>query len=331
MGQGEDRRVVVIDTGYDDYDQEREILARSGYALELFSGDRLDAAGKAAFACGAAGMFVRWTPVDAAFLDTAATLRAIVRYGVGYDNIVLADAGARGIPVCNVQGYANHSVSDHALALILACVRSLRGGMEQMRPRYAAPPEMHMPELHEMTLGIVGLGRIGGTLCGKARGLFGRVLGCDPYISPARFTELGVLPCSLETLLAESDVISLHCNLTDETRHLLNARTLDAMRPNAVVVNTARGPVVDEEALTAALVSGRVFAAGIDVFEDEPPKSNRDALLAHPRVVATGHYAWYSERASRELQRRAALNLDAMLRGELPEDCLNRALLKNRT
>lgn len=251
-----------------------------------------------------------------------------MRYGVGYDNIDLDAASARGILVCNVQGYANHSVSDHALALMLACVRSLRSGMEQLRTNYASPPNAHMLELHEMTLGIVGLGRIGGTLCAKARGLFRRVVACDPYIPAERFSELGAEACSLEELLAVSDVVSLHCNLTDETHHILNARTFDRARPNAIIVNTARGPVVDEDALTAALESGRVFAAGIDVFEDEPPKSNRDPLLSHPRVVATGHYAWYSERASRELQRRAALNLEAMLRGEIPEDCLNRAALR---
>ncbi len=330
MPQSETKRIVVIDTGYSSFDQEMEILGRSGYTLELFSGDRLDTAGKAAFARGAEGMFVRWSVVDDVFLDTASSLKAIVRYGVGYDNINLEAVSARGIPVCNVQGYANHSVSDHALALIFACVRGLRAGMEQLRPNYAAPPSAHMPELHEMTLGIVGLGRIGGTLCAKACGLFGRVVACDPYVPAARHAELGAEACSFGELLAESDVVSLHCNLTGETRHLLNAKAFDRMRPNAIVVNTSRGPVVDEEALTAALETGKVFAAGLDVFEDEPPKSNRDALLSHPGVVATGHYAWYSERASRELQRRAALNLDAMLRGGLPEDCLNREALRNR-
>lgn len=321
------KRVAVIDTGYASFDQEVEILGRAGYALDIFPGDRQDAARKALFARGATGLLVRWTTVDGAFLDTAGTLRAVVRYGVGYDNIKLADASARGIPVCNVQGYANHSVSDHALAMILACVRSLRMGMEQLRSMYAAPPNAHMPELHEMTLGIVGLGRIGGTLCTKARGLFRRVLACDPYIAAERFAQLGAEPCTLDVLLAESDVVSLHCNLTEETHHLLNADTLSRLRPHAIVVNTARGPVVDEDALTAALEAGKVLAAGIDVFEDEPPGPNRDTLLAHPRVVATGHYAWYSERASRELQRRAALNMEALLRGELPEDCLNKAEL----
>jgi D-3-phosphoglycerate dehydrogenase / 2-oxoglutarate reductase len=324
MVPSEDSRVVVVDTGYDAYDQEMEILGRSGYSLDLFPGDRLDTAGKAAFARGAAGMLVRWTTVDGAFLDAAPSLKAIVRYGVGYDNIDLAAASARGIPVCNVQGYANHSVSDHALALILACVRSLRSGMHELRSHYATPPNIYMPELHEMTLGIVGLGRIGGTLCAKTRRLFGRIVACDPHVPAERFAELGAEACSFNELLTASDVVSLHCNLTDETHHLLNAAALETMRPNAVVINTARGPVVDEDALTAALESGRIFAAGIDVFEDEPPRANRDTLLNHPRVVATGHYAWYSGRASRELQRRAALNLDAMLRGEFPEDCLNR-------
>lgn len=327
MPETSTKRVAVIDTGYASFDQEAEILGRAGYALDIFPGDRQDAAGKALFTRGATGLMVRWTTVDGAFLDTAGTLRAVVRYGVGYDNINLADASARGIPVCNVQGYANHSVSDHALAMTLACVRSLRVGMEQLRPMYAAPPNAHMPELHEMTLGIVGLGRIGGTLCTKARGLFRRVLACDPYIAPERFAHLGAEPCSLDALLAESDVVSLHCNLTEETHRLLNADTLSRLRPDAVVINTARGPVVDEDALTAALETGKVFAAGIDVFEDEPPGPNRDALLAHPRVVATGHYAWYSERASRELQRRAAMNMEALLRGEFPEDCLNMAEL----
>ncbi len=320
------KRVVVIDTGYDSFDQERAILEASGYSLEVFPGDRQDWAGKAAFAQGAEGMLVRWTNVNDAFLSTASTLRAIVRYGVGYDNIDVAAVTARGIPVCNVQGYANHSVSDHALALIFACVRGLRAGMDGLRPHYAAPPTQHMPELHELTLGIIGLGRIGGTLCAKAHGLFGRVVACDPYIPTGRFSELGAEACSLEQLLAVSEVVSLHCNLTDETHHIIGSSALNAMRPNAIVINTARGPVVDEDALTDALLSGHVFAAGLDVFEDEPPKANRDALLQHPRVVATGHYAWYSQRASRELQRRATLNLDALLRGEIPEDCLNKSV-----
>lgn len=317
------RRVCVLDTGYESYDMEREILAREGYHLEVYEGDRLELAPKLAFAKGAEGIFVRWSEFSDEAFDALPGLRCLVRYGVGYDNIDLRAASERGIKACNVQGYANHSVSDHALALILSCMRSLPEGMRGLCPHYAQPPRSHMPELRELTLGIVGLGRIGGTLCAKARMLFREVLACDPYIPPERFLELGARPCAFAELLAETDVISLHCNLTHETRGLIGVAAFDRMRPNAILINTARGPVVDEEALTDALIGGRIYAAGLDVFEDEPPKANRDALLAHPYVVATGHYAWYSTAASRELQRRAALNMAAMLRGETPEDCLN--------
>lgn len=302
---------------------ERDIVSAVGRTLEIFEGDRLDLPAKLKFARGAEAVFVRWSEFGPDAFDQLPGLRCLVRYGVGYDNIDLSAAAERGIKVCNVQGYANHSVSDHALALILSCLRGLPEGMRGLRPRYAAPPRTYMPELREMTLGILGLGRIGGTLCAKARYLFKRVLACDPYIPPERFGELGAQACSLDELLAESDVLSLHCNLTHETHQIINAKTLARMRPTAILVNTARGPVVDEEALTQALESERLYAAGLDVFEDEPPKANRDDLLANPNVVLTGHYAWYSTQASQELQRRAALNMAAMLRGETPEDCLN--------
>jgi len=319
------RRVVVLDTGYDSYAGEREAAAGVGATLEVFDGDMHDREGRIAFAQGACAMYVRWTVVDADFLDAAPTVKAVLRYGVGYDNVDLEAASARGVRVSNVQGYANHSVSDHALALILACVRGLRIGMgiDQVRSNYFVAPRPDLPEIKDMSLGIVGLGRIGGTLCAKVQGLFKRILACDPYIVAERFTSLGAVACGLPTLLAESDVVSIHCNLTEETRRMFNADALAHMPPTAVLVNTARGPIVDEDALLEALKAHRLFAAGLDVFCDEPPSGNRDELLAHPHVVPTGHYAWFSTAASQELQRRAAENMAAMLRGESPEDCLN--------
>ena len=321
--QVENKRVVVIDAGYDSYNQERAILESIGCELDIFPGGRHDTAGKISFARGACGVFLRWTLVDGAFLDAVPTVRAIVRYGVGYDNVDIAAASTRGVKVSNVQGYASQSVSDHALALILACVRGLRAGMEQLRPNYAAPPRSGMPELRDITLGIVGLGRIGGALCAKARGLFKRTLACDPYIPSERFAALAATPCDFDRLLCESDVVSIHCDLTDETRLMFNERTLARMRPTAILINTARGPVIDEDAVLDALKHNRLYAAGIDVWWDEPPLANRDELLAHPHVVATGHYAWYSTPASRELQRRAAENMAAMLQNKIPEDCIN--------
>lgn len=316
-------RVVILDPGYRSFAVEQQILAEAGADVQCFEGGRHDRAGRIALAADAEGLMLRWTVVDDALLDALPSARYIVRYGVGYDNVDLAAASAHGVRVCNVQGYANHSVSDHALALIYGCVRGLAHGAATMRANYNAPPWEGLPDPHRMTLGILGLGRIGGTLCAKARGLFQEVIACDPYIAPARFAELGARPCGLDELLAQSDVLSVHCNLTEETRHIIDAAALARMKPTALLVNTARGPVVDELALMDAIVSGSLYGAGIDVYGDEPPKANLDPLLNHPRVIATGHYAWSSITAGDELQRRAAENMAAMLRGEVPGDCLN--------
>ncbi len=315
-------RIAVLDGGYDSYETEREILDAAGYELELFSGARYDVEGRIAFAQGAAGVFIRWTEVNGAFLDAIPGVRAIVRYGVGYDNIDLGAAQARGVAVSNVQGYANHAVSDHALALILACTRALNQAPAHRQNAFGEAPEKHMPELHTLTLGIVGLGRIGGTLSAKALNLFGRVLASDPYVPEERFARCGAEHVDLPQLLSESDVVSLHCNLSHETQHLLDAPALARMRPDAILINTARGPVVDEEALYDALETGQVRAAGLDVYAEEPPENQEQRLLTHPRVVGSGHYAWYSNQASYELQRRAAENMVALLAGESPPDRL---------
>lgn len=319
-----DKRVCVIDRGYASYQIENEILNPMGYRLDLFEGDRLDLPAKLAFARGAEGIFIRWSEFDALAFDQLPGLRCVVRCGIGYDNVDLQAASAHGVMVSNVQGYANHSVTDHALAIIFSSVRGLPEGMRRLRPGYNHPPSLYVPEVHTLTLGIIGLGRIGGTLCRKALPLFQRVLACDPYIPASRFESLGATRVGFEELLEQSDVISLHCNLTDETRHMINREAFARMRSGAILVNTARGPVVDEDALTEALFSEQIHAAGMDVFADEPPLENRDKLLSHPRFIATGHYAWYSVQASRELQRRATMNMAAMLRGDTPEDCLNR-------
>ena len=317
------RRVAVVDGGYGRYDIERKILAATGATLDCVPSDVTTRAGRMAFARGAVGLLVRGSMIDSEFLDAAPSVTSVVRYGIGYDNIDLDAATRRGVLVCNVRGYANQSVSDHALALILSCVRGLRQGQQQLRSHYGAPPRTHVPDLRDLSLGIVGLGRIGGTLSVKARGLFKRVLACDPYIPAERFAELGAEALDFDALLPASDVISIHCNLTEETRLLFDRAALARMRPNAILINTARGPVVDEEALLDALQEERLYGAGIDVFWDEPPGADRDELLAHPHFVGTGHYAWFSTEASLDLRRRAAGNMAALLSGEIPEDTLN--------
>ena len=315
--------IAILDTGYKSYAYEKELFQRHGYTLLLYDGDPNNVLSKRAFARHATGILIRGTAVDCEFYDSCPNLKAIVRYGVGYDNVNLPDATARGIRVANVQGYANHAVSDHALALIFACARGLIPGIAQIRSNFTAPPYEDVFELHGKTLGIIGLGRIGGTLAHKASGLFQQVIAIDPYKSDDHFISHNARRIDLDSLLAESHVISLHCNLTGETRHMLNHVAFAKMKKRPVLINTARGPVVDERALLDALESKKIHSAGLDVYEDEPPTVAQEAILSHSRVVATGHYAWYSDAAILTLQRRAADNMIALLEGKDIQDCLN--------
>jgi D-3-phosphoglycerate dehydrogenase / 2-oxoglutarate reductase len=316
-------RVVVIYSGSNSYEYEKNLLTNAGYQFEVFPGQRHDREGKIRFAEDAVGMFIRWTDLNDEFLEAVPRLKAIVRYGVGYDNVDLDAVSRHNIKVSNVQGYANHSVSDHAMSLIYACTRFLKQGQENLKSHYGAPPDQSISELHTKTVGIIGLGRIGGTFCTKAKSLFKQVLAVDPYITDKRFTDLGADKTGLESLLHESDVISIHCNLTQETENLINMDKIKMMVKKPILVNTARGPIINEEHLIQALGKNMLHSVGLDVFCDEPPLENSDDLLKHPRVVATGHYAWYSKEASVELQKRAADNLLMMLQNKIPEDCLN--------
>jgi D-3-phosphoglycerate dehydrogenase / 2-oxoglutarate reductase len=314
------RLIAVIDEGYDSYSYEQELFRQHAYRFEVFAGDRHDRKAKSAFAQNAEGILVRWTVIDENFLNTLPHLRAIVRYGTGYDNIDVQAVKRHGIRFANVQGYASHSVSDHALMLLFACARGLLPGQKTFFTGYTNPPFADILELREMTLGIIGLGRIGSALCRKAQSLFKRVLANDPYVPPQKFAQFQAETCSLSALLQQSDAISLHCNLTKETTHLIKAQELEQMLRRPVLVNTSRGPVLDEQALLPALAGNKIHSLGLDVFSDEPPGENMKAVLQHPRVVATAHYAWYSRAANLDMQKRAAENLLGLLQGKAVED-----------
>jgi len=320
-----DAYIAVIDAGYASYEFEKDLFTKHGYRFDVFPGERQDVEGKLQFAKKAVGLLLRWTPVNDTFLSQLDNLKAIVRYGVGYDNVDLAATERHHIRVANVQSYANHAVSDHALALIFGCARGLPMGQQTLHQQFGKPPMPDVLELADRTLGIIGLGRIGGTLCTKAKSLFKTVLAADPYIPAERFTELNARSCDLPTLLAESDVLSVHCNLTAETRGILGPDAFKTMARQPILINTARGPLVDAHALLNALEQRTLHSAGIDVYPEEPPGQTLLPLLKHARVIGTGHYAWYSTRSVVELQKRAALNLLGLLTGdhvadELKED-----------
>ncbi|MGD8405603.1 MAG: C-terminal binding protein [Anaerolineales bacterium] len=312
--------IVVIDPGYDSYVYEKRLFEENGFEFKVFDGGHHDREGKIAFASKAVGALLRWTQVDDTFLGKLPELKAIVRYGVGYENFDFEATKLHGVRVANVQSYANQAVSDHALALLMSCSRRLSFRQHTLKDNFGKPPTTDVIELSNKTLGIVGLGRIGGTFCRKVQPLFERVLAVDPYIPPERIESLGAKKCDLQTLLRESDAISVHCNLTPETQNLFDEKAFAMMARRPILVNTARGPVVNAVALLDALYKDIVHSAGLDVYPEEPPGDVLEPLLSHPRVIATGHYAWYSIKSSEELQKRAANNLLALLRGDEVED-----------
>lgn len=315
--------IVILDSGYKSYEFERELFEKNGFTLKIFPTYEGDQASKNEFAGNADGILVRHTVIDDHFLSEVKNLKAVVRYGVGYDNIDVEACTRHKVKVANVQGYANHAVSDHAMALMLICCRAMWNPEAQLLKKFAAPPAEDVFELHDKTLGIIGLGRIGSVFCCKASPLFSDVIAVDPYKPQEHFDSLSVKKVSFEESLAKSDVISIHCNLTAETTHLLNENAFEKISRRPVIVNTSRGSVIKEEALLNALVSGRIHSAGLDVFEDEPVTARQSALLSHPRVICTGHYAWYSDRSMMELQKRAAINLLNLLNDKPLEDALN--------
>lgn len=316
------RKIGVLDSGYKSYAIEEKILKRNGFVLEIFRdhyGKKID---KIKFSRDKTGLFIRQTEIDKKFLDQCPELQAIVRYGIGYDNINLEEAEIHRVKVANVQGYATQSVSDHAMALIFACLRALSKGQRDIMHRFGKPPIEDIFELSDKTLGVIGLGRIGTCLALKCRTIFNRIIAVDPYVADLQFRKARAVRSSMNELLSESHVISLHCSLTEETHHLINRETISLMKKRPILINTARGPVINEKDLQQALNEDRIHSAGIDVWEDEPLADRQKPLVNHPRIISTGHYAWYSNRSSQELQKKAADNMMGLLMGRKVPDRL---------
>ena len=264
--------------------------------------------------------------------------RVVVRCGTGYDQIDLAAAGERGIPVCNVPDYGVDEVADHAIALMLACNRKLVLADRHLRATLS-PWNYHVMapvfRLAGATMGIVGLGRIGTATALRAKGLKMHVLACDPYIRSGMDKAIGVTMVDFETLLAESDVVSMHVPLTDETRNMINAAALGRMKPHAILVNTARGAVVDTDALASALRQGRIGGAGIDVLPNEPPAADEPLVMLWrqvaeqpPNLILTPHTAFYSESGLIEMREKAAQEVRRVLSGQAPRNCVNEDFLR---
>lgn len=249
---------------------------------------------------------------------TEAVFRACPRlalisvWGTGVDNIDLDAAARRGVTVTNTPGVNADAVAEHALALMLALARRIPAMDRAVRA--GEWPRGLLQQLHGKTLGVVGLGAIGQRVARLGRGLGMKVVAWTFHPDPALAAELGVRLVSLETLLAEADIVSLHLRLTDESRGLLDRERLGLMRPGALLVNTARGALVEREALLAALRSGRLGGAGLDVFHDEPLPPD-DPLLALDTVVLTPHNAGMTPEVIAAGLQQAVENIENFLRG----------------
>jgi D-3-phosphoglycerate dehydrogenase len=318
-------KVAVVSLGYESYDTEREILRAVDAELVLAPQDCLSEDEVIAAAGDADAMLVREAPVSASVIDALPRCRAIVRYGVGVDNIDLGHARQRKVYVANVPGYGTEEVSDHAAALLLACVRRLCTRDTNLRQgRFETGIQEPIFRTTGKTLGLIGYGRIGKALHRKWKGFLPqRVLVFDPYAQPAAIRENGAEAVELDVLLAESDYISLHAPLTPQTRHIINTEAVGKMKPTVILVNTARGELIDEKALAKALAEGRIAAAGLDVFEQEP-LGPAHPFIGLPTVVLSGHVGWYSKDALRELQTRAAREVARVLSGGAPQCWVNR-------
>ncbi|MCD6289531.1 MAG: C-terminal binding protein [Anaerolineae bacterium] len=313
--------VVVTDHQYPDLETEHRILAQIGARLIVAPSPAPDDV--LSVAADADALLVGPASLTSEIIAGLQRCRVIVRYGVGYDNVDIAAATRRGIPVCNVPDYCIDEVSSHAILLTLACLRRLPWEIEAARKEgWPGSVTRDIPRLAGMTFGILGLGRIGSATARKAAGLGFHVIACDPYIPRDRFAEVGVEPVSFDELIRQSDVLSLHTPLTEETRGLIDESVFKRMKPTAVLVNTARGPIVPNAAVLRALDEGWIAAAGLDVLEQEPAPPD-EPLLAHPRAIVTPHIAWYSEASMKELQRKAAEEVARVLSGHPPRNIVN--------
>ncbi len=333
-------RVLTPDAQYDDEAEIERATAGPDFHFEVFRERRGDRLPDEALARSDALLVWHAVPIDAALIARLPKCRVIVRAGVGYDHIDLAAAGAAGIPVCNTPDYGTAEVADHAIALALALKRGLMdyqaalwadgtAGFDWRRGRMVR-------RLRGARLGIVGLGRIGTAIALRAKAFGLEVVAYDPYLPSGQEVALGVSRAeSLEALLRQADIVSLHVPLTEETWGMIDAAALAAMKPEAILINTARGAVVDLAALAEALRERQIAGAGLDVLPDEPPAADHPLFRAYAeradwldgRLLITPHAAWYAPESQADARRLATETLvDYLARGEL-RNCVNGDLL----
>lgn len=311
--------VVVTDRRFPDRDPYTEAVREAGAEL-IYADCRSEA--DVIEACGDATVVMTFkAPITRDVIEAMEDVRLIVRNGTGYDNVDVNAATEHGIPVSNIPDYCTEEVASHTIALMLAVAHNVVQADRNLRDVDGWGERPVNRAMYDGTFGVIGFGRIGRSAARKAQGFGMDVLAYDPYQHQDIFDELGVESVGLDELLTRSDCVSVHAPLTGETHHLLSTREFATMKDDAVVVNTARGPVIDEQALLRAVQDSELWGAGLDVFETEPP--DEAPAFESDRIVTSHHHAGLSERSERRCIEIGIDRIVAALSGENLGEILN--------
>ncbi|MEO6876106.1 MAG: C-terminal binding protein [Opitutaceae bacterium] len=315
-------RVLITDHGFPNLTHEQATIDAAGAELvvaQCKTPEDVIAAAKDADA-----LLVQWAPVNAAVIATLTRCKVIVRYGIGVDNVDLAAAKAKGIAVCNVPDYGVREVAEHAVSLALALTRQLPQIDRRLRGgTWKITPDRPMLALHESTFATAGFGRIARTAHEMMQGFGCKRIAYDPFVPAEVMAAAGVEKVEMGDLLSRADILSLHLPITPETKHFINGARIMLMKKTAIIVNTARGPLIDTIALAGALRAGTIAGAGLDVYEKEPLEKDHP-LISCANALLTSHVAWYSEGSIPRLQKLAAEEVVRGLKGEPFKNQMNK-------
>jgi len=324
-------KVVVTDYIEPNLDWEMDQFGQMGVDFACYQMKHACAAELVQAAADADVLIVNMAKMTQEVMEGLTRTKLIIRHGVGYDNIDVAAATRMGIVVSYMPDYCMHEVAEQAVMLILACQRKLLvqshlAAESSRQGKWVFDPVYPVHSLKGKTLGIIGCGRIGSIVHTMVQGFhLNRILVCDPYLSDKRRQALPDDPIPLDTLLAESDIVTIHTPLGPETYHLLDQPQFARMKPTAILVNTSRGGVVNLEALDRALREGQLMGAGIDVYEEEPPNAAMP-LLHNPKAICTPHLGWLSEESSWNIREKIVEDVRRFLQNEGPRYPINKEI-----
>jgi D-3-phosphoglycerate dehydrogenase / 2-oxoglutarate reductase len=320
-------QVAVSDSVFPNLEPARAVLSKVGAQLHLAEEPKAEAILRVAKDADA--LLATYAKITAEMIRQMTRCRIISRFGIGVDNVDIPAATERGIVVTKVPDYCIDEVSDHAMALLLSAVRKIPFANAMVHEgKWEMPAVVPIHRLRGTVLGLVGFGRIPQVVAPKAQSFGIRVVSHDPYIPKDVFERARVKSVEFAELLKISDYISIHSPLLPETQGLFNADAFGQMKPSAYLINTARGPIVDEVALAHALDAGQLAGAALDVMPKEPPTSS--PLFGRPNVIITPHTSFYSEESLVDLQTKAAEEVVRVLQGEAPKNPVNPEALKAR-